>query len=98
MSFQLAWPWLLASLPLPLLAAMLPAAPERPRAGLRFPFPGVLRSVSAGRPSERSSRSSAMACLPIAVRGWRMVVNEGLMKTACGTSSKPVTEKSCGIL
>lgn len=69
MSFQLAWPWLLASLPLPLLAAMLPAAPERPRAGLRFPFPGVLRSVSAGRPRARSR-----ARLIIAALAWVLLV------------------------
>jgi hypothetical protein len=53
-------------------------------------------SVSVGLPSPRSSSSSAIACLPIAVRGWRIVVSDGDMKTACGTSSKPVTEKSRG--
>ncbi|MEO8937239.1 MAG: VWA domain-containing protein [Burkholderiaceae bacterium] len=51
MTFQLAWPWLLAALPLPLLVALwLPAAPEPSRAGLRFPFPGALQSASARRP------------------------------------------------
>ncbi len=48
MSIALAWPWLLAALPLPLLIARLlpPAAPE-PRAALEVPYPEVLAVVAA---------------------------------------------------
>lgn len=62
MTFQLAWPWLLAVLPLPLLALWLPAAPLAPRAGLRFPFPGALRSMSAAHPSARPRGRLLLAC------------------------------------
>ena len=45
MSFQLAWPWMLAALPLPLLALLLPAAPQVQTPALRFPIPGALRAT-----------------------------------------------------
>lgn len=39
MTLELAWPWLLAALPLPLLVALIvPAAPREPAAALRIPF------------------------------------------------------------
>ncbi len=60
---------------------------------MRSGLSGISR-LFGGLASERSSSRSAIACLPIAVRGWRIVVSGGDMKTACGTSSKPVTEKS----
>jgi Ca-activated chloride channel family protein len=50
MTFHFAWPWLLAVLPLPLFALLLPAAPQASRVGLRFPFPGALGS-SFARPT-----------------------------------------------
>ena len=62
MTLQLAWPWLLAVLPLPLLALWLPAAPLTPRAGLRFPFPGALRSTSAAHPGARHRGRLWLAC------------------------------------
>ncbi|MDX1655459.1 MAG: VWA domain-containing protein [Candidatus Competibacteraceae bacterium] len=36
--FQFAWPWLLAALPLPLLALLIPPASHPPLAALRVPF------------------------------------------------------------
>jgi Ca-activated chloride channel family protein len=63
MTFQLAWPWLLAALPLPLLALWLPAAPEPARAGLRFPFPGALLSMSARPPGARHRGRLLLAAL-----------------------------------
>ncbi len=53
MTFHFAWPWLLAVLPLPLLALLLPAAPQASRVGLRFPFPGALGSSFARPPGAR---------------------------------------------
>lgn len=52
MSFQFAWYWMLATLPLPLAAAvLLPRAPELQGFVLRFPFHSALQAVaSVGRP------------------------------------------------
>jgi Ca-activated chloride channel family protein len=64
MSFHLAWPWLLAALPLPLLAWwLLPAAPERTAPTLRFPFPAALGFRSGGGPGSRSYVRLAIATL-----------------------------------
>ncbi|MEO5794031.1 MAG: VWA domain-containing protein [Rhodoferax sp.] len=69
MTFQLAWPWLLAALPLPLLARWLPAAPEPSRAALRFPFPGALPSAS-----ERQAAPHHRGRLVLAVLAWMLLV------------------------
>lgn len=54
MTLELAWPWLLAALPLPLLMALvLPAAPREPTAALRIPFFAAV----AGGLSQRGQRS-----------------------------------------
>ena len=58
MNIALAWPWLLAVLPLPLLVARLlpPAAPE-PRVALEVPFPEALAVVAAvGQAGAQRSR------------------------------------------
>jgi Ca-activated chloride channel homolog len=54
MSIELAWPWALAALPLPLLARALPRAARPRRAALQLPFAGALdatRAVAADRPA-----------------------------------------------
>ncbi len=48
--FQFAWPYLIAALPLPLLALLLPPARPRPGAALRVPFFGVVQA--ADRPGQ----------------------------------------------
>lgn len=69
MTFHFAWPWLLAALPLPLLALWLPAAPRASRVGLRFPFPGALGSTAGRRPAARHS-----GWLGLAIIAWVLLV------------------------
>src|SRR5664279_6427941 len=69
-SFQLAWPWLLAALPLPLLAWWwLPPAAAVPMPSLRFPFFDAVRATLQGRPRRRS-----LARLALAVPAWLLLV------------------------
>ena len=70
---EFAWPWLLAALPLPLLAMwLLPAAPQGQLPALRFPFFAALQSrlEPAQRPASRGLRwvpaLLAWACLVLA--------------------------------
>lgn len=44
--FELAWPWLAAALPLPLLAALLPRAEQATSLGVRVPFFAAFESTS----------------------------------------------------
>lgn len=56
MNIELAWPWALAALPLPLLSALLlPRAPQTASAALRLPFYAVVTAV-AGESATRNSR------------------------------------------
>jgi Ca-activated chloride channel family protein len=56
MNIELAWPWALAALPLPLLVARLvPRAPKAAPAALRLPFYQALTAMS-GQSSVRRSR------------------------------------------
>lgn len=69
MSFVLAWPWLLAALPLPLLAMLLPPAPAAQPPALRFPFAGAWSAASAGgRGTRRGTR------LAVAALAWLLLV------------------------
>lgn len=69
MDLRLAWPWLLAALPLPLLAWWLPAPSAAPAAALRFPFPHALHAARSG-PAARGAR-----LLPVlAVLAWALLV------------------------
>lgn len=90
MNLQLAWPWLLAALPLPLLAWWLPGASAAPLATLRFPFPGALRAALTG-PTARRSR-----LLPaIAVLTWLLLVLAAARPQQVGeTVHIPVTGRS----
>jgi Ca-activated chloride channel family protein len=70
MNLHFAWPWLLAVLPLPLLAwRMLPAAPTALGPSLRFPFFDAVRA-NTGRPTGRRS----MPRLAIATLAWVLLV------------------------
>ena len=50
----LVWPWVLAALPLPLLAYLLPPASPPGGAALRLPFYAQLPGLAAGTPRRRS--------------------------------------------
>lgn len=90
MNLQLAWPWLLAALPLPLLAWWLPRAQAAPPAALRFPFPGALQAALHG-PAARRSR-----VLPaLAVVVWLLLVLAAARPQQVGeTVHIPVTGRS----
>lgn len=61
--FEFAWPWLLVTLPLPLLAALLPSAKDQ-GAALRVPFLASLRELSEGaRPGAHKPRFRALPWL-----------------------------------
>jgi len=90
MSLQLAWPWLLAALPLPLLAWWLPAARSARPAALRFPFPGVLQAALAGPAGRRSRLLPAAAIL-----AWALLVLAAARPQQVGeTVHVPVTGRS----
>lgn len=60
----LAWPWVLAALPLPLLARwLLPAAPQRPGRALHLPFFGELPGAGAGGSGRAARWRSLLAWL-----------------------------------
>jgi Ca-activated chloride channel family protein len=70
MSIEFAWPWLIAALPLPLLAAsLLPRARTAPEAALRFPFFSALQQVR-GSPVPPRSRLRLL----LAVLAWFLLV------------------------
>ena len=70
MSFEFAWPWVFAALPLPLLAArLLPPANTAPEAALRFPFFSALRQ-NGRNPTLRPSRLRLM----LAALTWFLLV------------------------
>jgi Ca-activated chloride channel family protein len=70
MNFEFAWPWLLAALPLPLLAALLlPRANTAPPAALRFPYYGALQQDFSGSVQHRSRLR-----LLLAVLAWLLLV------------------------
>ncbi|MEO8123527.1 MAG: VWA domain-containing protein [Burkholderiales bacterium] len=90
MSLQLAWPWLLAALPLPLLVWWLPAASAAPMAALRFPFPGALQAAFAGPAARRSRVLPVMAAL-----AWILLVLAAARPQQVGeTVHVPVTGRS----
>ena len=91
MSFQLAWPWLLAALPLPLLAWWwLPPAAAVPMPSLRFPFFDAVRATLQGRPRRRS-----LARLALAVPAWLLLVVAAARPQHLGeTVHLPVTGRS----
>ncbi len=71
MTFQLAWPWMLAALPLPLLAMLLPAAPQARTPALRFPMHGALQATLR---DGRGTRAPSRLRLGMAVLAWVLLV------------------------
>lgn len=71
MTFQLAWPWMLAALPLPLLAMLLPAATQARTPALRFPMHGALQATLRGG---RGKRARPRLRLGLAVLAWVLLV------------------------
>ena len=69
MSIEFAWPWLFAALPLPLLALLLPRAPERALASLRVPFFATLHNPAMA-PAKQTSRIRLL----LAVLAWLLLV------------------------
>jgi Ca-activated chloride channel family protein len=68
-NIELAWPWMLAALPLALLAMLIPAAADMPAPALRFPFFNALRETLD---SDRRERSRLR--LGVAVLVWMLLV------------------------
>ncbi|MCO5122687.1 MAG: VWA domain-containing protein [Rhizobacter sp.] len=90
MNLQLAWPWLLAALPLPLLAWWLPAASAPQLAALRFPFPQAVQAALAG-PAARRSRVWPL----VAALAWLLLVLAAARPQQVGeTVHVPVTGRS----
>ncbi len=63
MNIEFAWPWLLAALPLPLLALLLPRAASATPAALRFPFYAALQTSLQSHTGQRSRLRLALATL-----------------------------------
>jgi Ca-activated chloride channel homolog len=90
MSFELAWPWALAALPLPLLAMLLPRAPALPAPTLRFPFFAALHGALEGSGNQRSRTRLALAAL-----AWVLLVLAAARPQMIGdTVHLPVTGRS----
>jgi Ca-activated chloride channel family protein len=91
MSFQFAWPWLMALLPLPLLTWwwMRPAA-AAPLPSIRFPFFDAVRATI-----ERGPRRRSLARLALAVPAWLLLVVAAARPQHVGeTMHLPVTGRS----
>lgn len=90
MSFVLAWPWMLAALPLPLLALLLPAAEPARLPTLRFPFAGALRAAGA---NARGGRH--LLRLVVATFAWVLLVVAAARPQHVGDTVRlPVTGRS----
>ena len=90
MNIELAWPWLLAALPLPLLALLIPAAPDAPAPALRFPF---FNALHATLDSNRRQRSRLR--LGVAVLAWLLLVVAAARPQMMGeTVHLPVASRS----
>ncbi len=91
MNFVLAWPWLLAALPLPLLAWWWPpAAAAAPVPSLRFPFSGAVRATLERGPGRRSR-----ARLALGATAWLLLVLAAARPQHVGeTVHLPVTGRS----
>ncbi|MHB8668604.1 MAG: vWA domain-containing protein [Burkholderiales bacterium] len=90
MNIVLAWPWMLAALPLPLLAMLLPAAAEAAPPALRFPFFNALRVAQVNRRGARSRTRLGVAAL-----AWLLLVAAAARPQHVGrTVHLPVTGRS----
>ena len=91
MNVELAWPWMLAALPLPLLAMLLlPTAPQTQAPALRFPFYSALHATLQGRPGTPSRTR-----LVLAVLAWLLLVVAAARPQSVGeTMHLPVNGRS----
>lgn len=69
MTFEFAWPWLLTTLPLPLVVLLLPRAHTSSPAALRFPFYGAVQQ-NLDTPAPRQSRIRLL----LATFAWALLV------------------------
>ncbi len=69
MSLEFAWPWLFAALPLPLLALLLPRAPEISHATLRVPF-----FTAVNNPTLLPTKQRSNLRLLVAIVIWLLLV------------------------
>jgi Ca-activated chloride channel family protein len=89
-NIELAWPWMLAALPLPLLALLLPPATELAPPALRFPFFNALRATLGSGRSHPSIVSLSVAAL-----AWLLLVVAAARPQSVGeTVHLPVTGRS----
>ncbi|HEX4509833.1 MAG TPA: VWA domain-containing protein [Burkholderiaceae bacterium] len=90
MNVVLAWPWMLAAFPLPLLAIALPAARAPQPPTLRFPFADMLHAVAAPSRGRRH-----LLRLAIALLAWvSLVVAAARPQHVGATVRLPVTGRS----
>ena len=69
MSLEFAWIWLFAALPLPLLAILLPRAPEASQATLRVPF-----FTAVNNPTLLPTKQRSNLRLFLAIAAWLLLV------------------------
>lgn len=91
MHFEFAWPWLFATLPLPLIVRLLlPRARSTPAAALRFPFYDALQH----NPGSRKTSPSRLRLL-LAVLAWALLVTAAARPQWIGeTIQMPVSSRS----
>lgn len=91
MSWEFAWPWAFALLPLPILVALLlPRAEEAKPAALRIPFFGALKSGLSLQQQHHSNTWKALAVL-----AWLLLVTAAARPQLIGESIEmPITGRS----
>lgn len=90
MNIELAWPWMLLALLLPLLALLLPPAADTPSPALRFPFFSALRASL-----DNSRRQRSRLRLVIAALAWVLLVVAAARPQWVGETVRfPVTSRS----
>lgn len=90
MNIEFAWPWLLAALPLPLLALLLPRAASATPAALRFPFYGALQASLQSHTGQRSQLRLVLALL-----AWLLLVLTAVRPQLIGeTLHLPISGRS----
>jgi Ca-activated chloride channel family protein len=89
-NIELAWPWMLAALPLPLFVLLLPAATEMVPPALHFPFFDALRATLGG-----SRSRTPRVHLGVAAFAWVLLVVAAARPQRVGeTVHLPLTGRS----